>query len=938
MPAFQDCCFPEDDAMLFRSAAGLFFFCHVTAFFLFGGAMPALAEEGRLVFDGNVVVGENAGNRIGNATAVPDAVDAVSIDLGSGDTFLVEPDNYAAVSGDGSDMIRSDAGDVKIIVGNGPEDEPATLVLGPYDPEENAGGVIHGTVSVAEGSSLHVLGGDVAIEPSAGTAGVSGAGEVWINEDAYVTSSFDMAEGSELHVEGTAVSGSLSSSGYVRVGEGGVLEAEKISLPGRLDIAGEVRTASLEAAQDSVIAVGDASSSGNLSAEHASLNGASVLLYSGSMDDPYEDDDMDEEDENSGEDGMEDEDAGPDEIAAGEEDDPAEDDEEGVEDDVTEDEEEDVDDGAVTEDEEEEEEGDASEEEEEDFYSGDGYGADISNASKAVFHGTEINGRITVGRNSLLVLGDDSADWAENAFSDTGYEWGTDVSAAVAIVKSQKLSPSGGLKVDGSLTPDNAAELGRAEANKAEFADDSLLIVSAEAASGEGALVGDGSAELVVAPEAKLHLQDAAAGKTYTVTSGFNKQDIQGWQDGNLSSNSLIDARGEVSDDGRFEVKTEAISAEEALPGSRIPKNLDELIAEGKNSVYSSSASIRFLSRAVDSQFLPEGQEKKLNEVSRGAVTAGVQNTSMKLANAAAESIEHHLSLGWHDREGVIHKDGWDAWIAPVYGNTYTSGLAIKGGAVRGNYGGVSAGADFALGTFWGGDFRMGIAINGGGGKAHVGGMVTDTHDSYNFGGFHLYSGWRTGDLNIIASAGYALGSHDVKMNLPGSMNMGQIKSEIDTHAVTAGLRAEYKFRTRFADIVPYAGVRYGAFATERHSLKIGSDKVNTVKSDTQHIVQFPVGVSLSRDIQVGSWNVKPRMDLNVTPAAGDKKAVTKVSYSGMDAWDSMRSRVMDSVTYGGMVGIQATKGKLSFGVDYGIQAGRHERDQKVRIGFSFKF
>ena len=102
--------------------------------------------------------------------------------------------------------------------------------------------------------------------------------------------------------------------------------------------------------------------------------------------------------------------------------------------------------------------------------------------------------------------------------------------------------------------------------------------------------------------------------------------------------------------------------------------------------------------------------------------------------------------------------------------------------------------------------------------------------------------------------------------------------------------------------------------------------------------MQFPVGITLVKDIRIGGWDVKPRLDLNVTPAAGGKKAVTKVSYAGVDAWDSMRSRVMDSVTYGGLAGVQASKGNMSFGVDYGIQAGRHERDQRVRLSFSYKF
>ncbi len=892
-------------------------FCAAKAFFplaasfLISCALPAMAEEnGHLSFDGNVVVGEDDGG-IAHAVVIPVIEDGVgSIDLGSGDTFMVAGDNYVQVTGDGSKLIRSGKGDVRVLVGGASDEDQAALDLGSAWDGGRSGGTIRGSVAVAAGNSLTINGGTVSV-----TSGITGAGDVSVEEDAHLSASLDMAEGSSLYVLGTVNAQALASSGDIDVYAGGRIDARQLAAKGRLGIAGEVEAASLTAAGSSVINVGSDGGPGYLSARETSLNGAAVFVYGGEPADPEEDrDDVEEEDPEDSFDEGED-----DEGIDGGDDADADDDEEGWDgDDDAEDDADDGDDGS------------------DDFWD-DEAEADISLASKAIFSGTEINGRITAGRNSLVVLGDDSPDWAENAFWETGYAWGTDVSAAVAIVRSQRLSALGGLKVDGSLTPDDAEEMDLAEANKAEFADDSLLIVSAEAASGEGALVGDGSSELYVAPDAKLHLQDAAAGKTYTVTSGFKKQEILGWQGENLSTNSLIDARGEVSD-GTFRIKTAALPAAEVLPGSMIPKTLDALIAGGSHSVLASSASILFLSRAVDSMYLPHGQEDRLNEVSRAAVTAGVQNTSLKVAHAAGESIEHHLSLGWHDREGVIHRDGLDAWVSPMYGNTYTSGLAIRGGAVRGNYGGVTAGLDGALGSLWGGDFRLGFAIHGGGGKAHVGGMVTDTHDSYNFGGFHLYSGWRLGGLNIMAQAGYAVSSHDMKMNLPASMRIGQVKADIGTHAVTAALRAEHAFHAGPVDIIPHAGVRWTALTTEQHSLKIRGEKVNTVRSDTQNVVQFPVGITLVKDIRIGGWDVKPRLDLNVTPAAGDKKAVTKVSYAGVDAWDSMRSRVMDSVTYGGLAGVQASKGNMSFGVDYGIQAGRHERDQRVRLSFSYKF
>ncbi|MBR4422785.1 MAG: hypothetical protein IKS68_01035, partial [Mailhella sp.] len=565
--------------------------------FVLLSAMPAAAEEGQLVFDGNVVVGEDDGG-VADAVVIPGIEGSVgSIDLGSGSTFMVSSGHAVEVLGDGSDLIRSGSGDVRVLVGGAPDGDMAALDLGSYEDGEDCGGAVRGSVSVASGSYLGINGVSVSV-----TSGISGAGTVGVEYDAQLSASLDMQEGSSLYVAGEVDAGSLASSGDIGVFAGGRIDAQQLAANGRLDIAGEVETASLTAAGRSVITVGDEEGSGYLAAGETALNGASVFVYGGEPVDTEEDeedfdgeespDDMEPEDPDDsfdeGDDVGGDEDAEPEDPDEGGDSADADEEEEGGDDGdpADKDDEDPVDD---------EDDGDPADEDDggEEFW-GDEDGADISLASKAIFGGREINGRITAGHNSLVVLGDDSSDWAENAFRETGYAWGTDVSAAVAIVKSQRLSPLGGLKVDGSITPDNVEEKGYAAANRAEFADDSLLIVAAEAAEGEGALVGDGSSELYVAPGAKLHLQDAAAGKTYTITSGFKKQEILGWQGRNLSTNSLIDARGEESD-GTFRIRTTAIPAGEALPGSMIPKTLDTLIADGQCSVVASSASIAFL-------------------------------------------------------------------------------------------------------------------------------------------------------------------------------------------------------------------------------------------------------------------------------------------------------------------------------------------------------
>lgn len=554
----------------------------------------------------------------------------------------------------------------------------------------------------------------------------------------------------------------------------------------------------------------------------------------------------------------------------------------------------------------------------------------IGNASHAILEGTNIDGKLTAGQNSLLVLGEDSAKWAEQAFNDSGLKWKDDVTAAVAIVQPQKMKNGlGSLRVDGSLTADSAEKF--ATADDATFADKSLLMVKPDAAvSGNTALTGTGAGTLTVDSGASLYISNAKANESYSIAKDFASSDVKGWNGKNLITNRLVKA--ELTEkDGEFIVTTSS----NIMPDVIARNSLASL----ETDINSPNMGTRFLSRAVDPIYLENGKmTATINEVSRAAVTAGVQNTSLRLSDAASDTVLNHLSLSFFDSGNSIHQDGIDMWATPMYGNTYTHGMGVSGTSVRGNYGGIAFGADMQVGEIAGGKIRVGAALNGGGGKSEISGTATSTENSYNFGGVNLYAGWNLNSLNVIASLGYGIGSHDVKMNLPTSMQIGQAKADVDTGVFTADLRAEYQIKTSWLDILPHAGVRYTSLHTDRHDLKVSGSTLNSVKSDTQNIVQFPVGVTVTKNIDVAGWNVKPQADVSVIPAAGDRKALTKVSYSGIDAMDSVNTRIMDSTSFGGMVGLQASKGNLSVGLNYGVQASRHETDQKVNVGISWKF
>ena len=47
--------------------------------------------------------------------------------------------------------------------------------------------------------------------------------------------------------------------------------------------------------------------------------------------------------------------------------------------------------------------------------------------------------------------------------------------------------------------------------------------------------------------------------------------------------------------------------------------------------------------------------------------------------------------------------------------------------------------------------------------------------------------------------------------------------------------------------------MRYTALRADSHDMKLGGDVVNSLDSDSQHIVQFPVGVTFTRDFEAAA-------------------------------------------------------------------------------------
>lgn len=469
----------------------------------------------------------------------------------------------------------------------------------------------------------------------------------------------------------------------------------------------------------------------------------------------------------------------------------------------------------------------------------------------------------------------------------------------------------------------------------AAFGSDSILMVNGGVSS-QNAMI-NGSGNLSVGDGAQLYVTDAKANTKYIITKGLSQDSY--WSNANLMANRLI--KGTVSEEGdQVVVTTEVQDVSQALPGVIPATALTTMLSQNLNNTESDAMGVRFLSRAIEPLYMPDDKTavRTINEVSRAAVMAGVQNTALRLSNAASDTVLHHMSLGNFDSGNSVHKDGTDVWATPMYGNIYTHGMNVSDDSVVGNYGGLAIGADTEIGSFGGGMLRMGLAVHGGAGRSESQGAVTSTDDNYNFGGANLYAGWNRDSLNILASVGYSISSHSLNMDLPSSLGMGDADADVQTGAFTAELRGEYQFRTDWLDIMPHTGVRYTSLHTYGYDLEVDDRTLNSVDDDFLNIVQFPTGVTLTKNIAAGGWNIKPQFDASIIPAVGDTKTKTRVTYSGIDAEDSIRNTITDTVSWSGMAGLQFEKGDFTVGVNYNIQASTHETDQNVSLNLVYKF
>ena len=544
-------------------------------------------------------------------------------------------------------------------------------------------------------------------------------------------------------------------------------------------------------------------------------------------------------------------------------------------------------------------------------------GATISDASQfALESSNNVNYLLTVGRNSLASLGTADSSKAIAAFGATGLNWGqNDISAALYLAKPVTVDATGGIKVDGTATD---IDTNSAEANTAEFADNSLLMVDASTLSGNAALTGAGArSALKVADSAKLYLDNVSTGGTYTIATNFEDTGAaNGWYNNpsNIITGKLFSA---TLNAGTITASRKKL--QEALPGAVLPNIVDKMTFSAAEKAKSPAS--EFIAQATNGLYSDSMSTALINVAAQPAETVG----------ATAAAVEHSLDFAQQAQGHLSFFNGADvkadqAWIKYGHRNGSVDSLDI-GGMSTGydsSFNGVTVGYDLpAIDSFHHGfAFSYGKGSNDGAWE----------NDDFNTKGVSWYGSLNTGNNNMLFDVGYYHTEHDVN---------GIFHAKPKTDVFTMGITNEFRLpqgNDGNGAIVPHIGLRYSHVGTPRYSGYWKGSEAFRYHPEGKDLFSLPFGVGYIYESKSLEQTTSFYADLAYVPVFGGRSADMRVQACGIDAEDVFAYDASYGSAFVGSLGVKQESDSWEWGLSYRYSANSNQHSNDIMANIAFKF
>lgn len=474
------------------------------------------------------------------------------------------------------------------------------------------------------------------------------------------------------------------------------------------------------------------------------------------------------------------------------------------------------------------------------------------------------------------------------------------------------------------------------------FGADSLLTVNTALYEGSGLFQGEGS--FTVEEGSQIHVDENTMGwGTYKISQGFETSDATGWRDhGHVtySGDKEADLIVQKDEGGDIVLTIGSNDILDKLPDVAIPNIVNEVISDVNRSTQEAGVK-GFLAGSIENGLLAQNlQADTINNVSQIMAAGGVLVQGVTLVENVTDMTERHLSYeDVHFKNGQFQSwDGVRLWANALGQHVDGSDYDFSGSKadIDGYNTGFIFGADLAMNN----GFRYGAAFAYQNANVDSNGSVVKTSNEADAFSVSLYGAKNFGAFNVIGTASYTRVNSDLEQSLPGQFASlhGKHTMDASNDIWSVGLKGEmYVGLTDSMALVPYVGVRAVSMKTDSDSSKMGGSNAFHYDTDTATQVQFPIGVALQANTDLGGWNARGVVDLSVTPVAGDKDVDTTITAFGLNARDITTTEFSDDVTGAIRIGGGAEKDNFSFGGNVGVSTGG-SRDANVIFGLNARY
>ena len=536
----------------------------------------------------------------------------------------------------------------------------------------------------------------------------------------------------------------------------------------------------------------------------------------------------------------------------------------------------------------------------------------------------QLDGKLGVGKNSVLGFGFDSAQDVKDLFTTYGYMTAdgkklnqAKIQAALVLNKPLEIAADQGVMIDPAKTG-NALETAVSDTsfkNKFEFGANTGLVITDGAykidqdGKKTGSAVSFATTGGNVSGDGQVVLAGYFTGADKDITI-FSGSTLNGTGTVDLVSlNGLITAKVELStgkiQDGSWtfdkDNKLDTYYTSASKPVSDLLKDVMSGTIKGNTIGY------KFLGNVANS----DDKSGVLADAAAHAATyAGAQQAAVASVTTMADAMFGRVGAVGVEAASISatgSQANGGVWLTPMYKSVDADGFNAEGASYGSevDLGGVAFGADTVNGNM-----RFGAVFNIGSGDAEGKGNGNGLKDEFDYYGFGIYTAMGFGNFALVGDASMTVISHDVEGH--------GLKGKADTTAVTMGVTGQYSIATPVVDVTPHLGARFIRLNTDSYDLMSADGVLATTDFDVQNVFSVPLGVTLSKGFVAGGWTLAPSADLTVAFNTGDTEAKSKTTFTGVPSID-LTTEVLDEVTYGVSLGLGAQYGTFgtSFGINY---------------------